>query len=190
VTADSESGVKLVMTELVRQMQRLIANSSVTPSAVRGGRNAVKGVASCAIDFLSGLNLSAFVDPASFPSLLEDRTRKLASHLPEGARYWGRARKLLNIFLREASYNYLLRQTFGLGNLGEVLEIPLDQHVANGLRRDAPGRVPRRTTIIGLKPEQSAIYQSVAREVAWEKYRTYRANLDLWYWRPEKSMHR
>ena len=105
--------------------------------------------------------------------------------LPKGSRYWGRARKCLNIFLREASYNFLLRTTYEFGNIDTLLETPLDSRVAKGLGDDADkGRLPPWKSIIALTPEQNAIYQEVAAEVAEARYGTLRANLDLWYYRP------
>ena len=174
-------------TELVQLMQRFLANASVTSSAVRQGPRAVQGVAHAAIEFLCGMDVAAIVDPEAFPKILDAQTELLKHSLPEGARYWGRARKCLNIFLREASYNALLRTTFGLGVLDALLETPLDSRVAEGLRRDGgAGRVPKWTSIIALTAEQNAIYQAVAAEVAHRLHNTHRANLDLWYWRPSR----
>jgi hypothetical protein len=171
--------------DLVKPMQRHVANASVTASAVRQGRRAVKGVARAAINFLCNLNIEAVVAPNSFSDILDAHTEQLRRSLPEGAQYWGRARKCLNIFLREASYNCLLRTTFNLGELDELLETPLDKQVAEGLKRDAGARgLPPWTTIIALKPKQNEVYQTVAADVARELYNTHRANLDLWYWRP------
>jgi hypothetical protein len=138
-----------------------------------------------AIEFLAALDIAPLVDADAFPQLLDTTTNALRLQLPSPFQFWGTARKCLNIFLREASYNALLRETFQLHILDAVLETPLDQYVASGLRRDA-GRniVPPWTTIIGLKEGDNKIYQTVAAEVAREKYDTYRANLDLWYFRP------
>jgi len=176
------------MNELTRLMQRFVANASVTASAVRQGPRAVKGVAHTAIEFLANLNIAEIVNSNSFPKLLDVQTESLRCSLPDGARYWGRARKCLNIFLREASYNFVLRKTFDLGELDALLETPLDSRVATGLKRDAGARrLPRWISIIALNPEQNAAYQAVAAEVAQNRYGTQRANLDLWYWRPLKE---
>jgi hypothetical protein len=177
----------LMSPNLVRLMQRFVANASITQSAVRQGRgHSVQGVMHAAIGFLSELDTSKFADPDSFTEALNSYTCNLKDALPDGGQYWGRARKCLNIFLREASYNFLLRTTYGLGNIDALLETPLDSRVAKGLMRDAgKGRLPRWTSIIALTPEQNATYQAVAAEVAKGKYSTLRANLDLWYYRPE-----
>ncbi|MFZ0692722.1 MAG: hypothetical protein WAN51_00975 [Alphaproteobacteria bacterium] len=165
------------------RMQSFIANGSVTASAVRG-RHGGKGVMRVAIKFLSELPVKSLVDPKFFPTLLDEETRNLQRKFPPDFQFWGTARKCLNIFLRGAFYNVLLRETYDLGTLDEVLETPLDSHVAKGLKRDAPDRaLPRWQTIIGLTPKDNALYQEVARDVARKRYHTYRVNLDLWYWR-------
>jgi hypothetical protein len=176
----------LMSPNLVRLMQRFVANASITPSAVQQGRgHSVKGVMYAAIEFLSELDIAEFAHPDSFPETLNRYTGNLKDAFPEGGRYWGRARKCLNIFLREASYNFLLRTTYGLANIDALLETPLDSRVAKGLIRDAgEGRLPRWTSIIALTSEQNVTYQAVAAQVAQVHYHTLRANLDLWYYRP------
>jgi len=131
------------------------------------------------------LDIAEFKYPDLFPKVLDCYTCQLKDALPKGSRYWGRARKCLNIFLREASYNFLLRTTYEFGNIDTLLETPLDSRVAKGLGDDADkGRLPPWKSIIALTPEQNAIYQEVAAEVAEARYGTLRANLDLWYYRP------
>jgi hypothetical protein len=167
----------------IKEMQRFVANISITPSAVRSRRGA-KGAMHTVIKFLAVLDISSLADASRFSRWLDDTTDQLLSRLPSDFQFWGTARKCVNIFLRDASYNALLRENFRLDILDPVLETPLDRWVASGLRCDAGrNRVPPWDTIIGLKPEEHAIYQAVAAEVAREKYNTYRANLDLWYFR-------
>ncbi len=167
----------------IKRMQRFVANASVTPSAVRG-RHGGKCVMHAAIEFRANLDIALLLNPAAFPNLLDEKTNELCSRLPLDFQFWGTARKCINIFLREASYTRL-REAFPLDTLEPVLETPLDRYVVDGLKRDAGrNRVPSWTTIIRLKPEDSAIYQAVATEVSREKYNTYRMNLDFWYWRP------
>jgi hypothetical protein len=176
------------MTDLVRRMQRLVANSSITPSSIRGGRQAVKGVSNAAIGFLCDLDLRELSKASEFQDVLDRETQRLLDALPLGARYWGRARKCINIFLRESTYNYLLRETFSLHKLTPLLETPLDSRVAHGLKCDAaPDRVPTWTTVIAVGSNENGVYQEIAAKVAREKYGTYRVNLDLWYWRPEDN---
>ena len=169
---------------MLKKMQWFVANVAVTPSAIRGGREAVPGVRKAAVEFLSGLDLKITGGANSFPAFLDTQTKKLTAALPERARYWGRARECLNIFLRDASYNFLLRTTYGLDRLDEELETPLDSSVIKGLKSDAASEVlPRWTTIIALRPEDNEGFQAIAERIARTKYGTHRANLDLWYLR-------
>lgn len=98
-------------------------------------------------------------------------------------KHWGAARKFLNIFLRNVVYNRYLCDEFGLEQIVPWLEIPLDSHVASGLRAERGGtRLPRWKTVIGLKPEVSRLYQDFAADVAARKG-CERVHLDLLYWR-------
>jgi len=70
-------------------------------------------------------------------------TEDLRISLPARAKYWGLARKILNMFLRDATYNHYLRNEFNLDRAETRLEIPLDSAVATGLRRRSPrGSLP------------------------------------------------
>lgn len=73
--------------ELVRKMQRIVANSSVTPSAIRGGKSAIKGVKAAATEHLCNIDLTRFADPIRFYKVLDAETAKLERALPDGARY-------------------------------------------------------------------------------------------------------
>jgi hypothetical protein len=170
----------------LKRMQRLMANAAVTPSAIRGGRKAVKGVQRAAIEFLCRVDLARAGDAASYAVFLDQATEKLRRAFPRRARHWGRARKCVNIFMRACSYNFLLRKRFKLRRLDAILETPLDRFVADGLNRDARREtLPRWRAIIHLTPEDNAAFQAAAAKIARRKYRTYRAHLDLWYWRAQ-----
>jgi len=53
----------------------------------------------------------------------------------------------------------MLRKAFRLNRLDEVLETPLDQYVAAGLKKDAEAEfLPRWTRIIAVTPKDNAIY--------------------------------
>jgi hypothetical protein len=108
-------------------------------------------------------------------------------------RYWGSARKFLNIFLRDCLYNYLLRESYKLSRWEPWLEVPLDKQVAIGLRNEFERifnvdvrldlGLPRWHTIIDLSQTDSEIYQNMAYEIA-ERKHTYPVHLDLIYWNP------
>jgi hypothetical protein len=107
----------------------------------------------------------------------------MVKKLPVGGQHWGSARKYLNIFLRDVAYNKYLYRAYKLSAIGPWLEVPLDSHVAGGLREEQGGAVlPRWTTVIGLDATTSATYQKFAFQVAKSKGFD-RVHLDLLYWR-------
>lgn len=73
--------------------------------------------------------------PSKFDLTLDELTEKLRKKMPKGARHWGAARKCLNLFFRDALYNFYLREAYGLAKFEGVLEIPLDSYVGQALRR-------------------------------------------------------
>jgi hypothetical protein len=104
---------------------------------------------------------------SAFERALDLETRRIQARLPRGARRWGVARKVLNIFLRSVVYHRHLCSTYGLERTEGWLELPLDRHVAEGLRGQHPGAgLPSWKTIKGLVPEVSAAYQEVGRSIA------------------------
>jgi len=113
---------------------------------------------------------------------LDAATARLQRALPTGARGWGTARKVLNIFLRDAAYNDFLRGRFALHRSEALLEIPLDSITAKQLRKTAKShKLPRWPGVSRLTPETSALYQDAARRVA--KHRGIeRVHLDVYWW--------
>ena len=101
---------------------------------------------------------------------------------------WGAARKFVNIFLRDATYCFWLRDAFGLASVEPVLELPLDSFTAKGLRAEPEGvDLPRWPGVIHLTPLTSTQFQHVAQRVA-ERKRLDRVHLDLEYWRREEAV--
>ena len=108
--------------------------------------------------------------------------------LPQNAQHWGSARKFFNIYVRGALYNQYLCQHFDLSALEPWLEVPLDSHVAKGLRGEPEGKgLPRWNTVIGLTRQDSDAYQAVASEVA-ERKGFARVHLDVIYWRGDHML--
>src|SRR5207247_162792 len=87
-------------------------------------------------DFLKKIDLADIgkETPSHFPQMLDVLTEKLRRHMPRGARYWGTARKCLNLFFRDALYNFYLRKEYGLEKFEKYMEIPLDSYVGKELR--------------------------------------------------------
>jgi hypothetical protein len=161
-----------------------IAKSVIGPSSARGLLS--KGTIQSVRDFLRGLDTREFTKRGQFSGTLDLETRSLAAKVPTS---WGAARKFLNLYLREITYNFFLREKYHLERVEHLLEVPLDSNVAKGLQGEKEGvRLPRWPGVIHLTPDTSAQYQSVAVAVAARK-RTCRVHLDLLYWRPEEKNH-
>lgn len=82
-------------------------------------------------------------------------------------------------------YNRFLCDEFKLTRIEPWLELPLDSHVAKGLKRESGGAtLPRWKTVIGLDAKTNRLYQEFASGVAKSKG-VARIHLDLYYWRGE-----
>jgi N-glycosylase/DNA lyase len=120
-------------------------------------------------------------DPAHFQDTLNDLTAKLRRRLSPESRHWGVARKCLNLFFRDALYNYYLRNAYGLKKFEPYMEIPLDSNVGRRLRKEDRS-LPAWRTVKGLTPELSARFQKAAAQIA-KRDDTCRVHLDVKYWR-------
>ncbi len=142
--------------EILDLLHRRIAGTSVGASTARG--MGPKGTIPAARAYLAGLQLSRFSveSEKEFRAVLNRTTRTYVKRLPKGAQYWGPARKFMNIFLRGVVYNKYLCAAYQLSQIEPWLEVPLDSHVAKGLRQEDGGKVlPRWKTVIGLDVECS-----------------------------------
>ncbi len=148
-----------------------------------------KGTIKHARNFLIKLQLKDFktANKTTFHYQLDSKTKALVSSLPKGGQYWGSARKFINIFLRGIVYNRFLCEKLGLQQIEPWLELPLDSHVAKGLRgEDNEKRLPPWKTVIGLKQKDSEKYQQFAEIVATRRG-IHRVHLDLYYWRANEQ---
>jgi hypothetical protein len=171
--------------ELINALRRREASTSVGPSTARN--MGPKGTIRAAREYLASLKLEHFAKKTEreFQAVLDRATSQFLRHLPRGARHWGAARKFLNIFLRGAVYNRFLCERYDLYRIERWLELPLDSHVANGLRREKGGHeLPRWKTVIGLDKDMNQQYQEFAARVA-RRRKTYRVHLDVLYWRSD-----
>ena len=169
--------------KFMRALHRRTASTSVGPSTARG--MGPKGTIFAARDYLANLDLKIFNKQTEndFLKSLNEVTQSFLKKLPSGAQNWGAARKFLNIFLRGIIYNRFLCEKYDLYHIEPWLELPLDSHVANGLRSEQGGRsLPRWKTVIGLDNKTSQQYQNFASEVA-KKEGVSRVHLDLIYYR-------
>ena len=158
-----------------------IAKSVIGPSSARGLLR--KGTIQSVRDFLRDLEIRQFTKRGEFSTSLDQQTHALAAKAPAS---WGAARKFLNLYLREITYSFFLREKYHLERVEHLLEVPLDSNVEVALQQEKEGaRLPRWRGVIHLTPDASAQYQSVAGAVA-ARQRTCRVHLDLLYWRPEQ----
>lgn len=126
--------------DLINTIQHYVAITSVGASTVRGSP---KGTVDISRKFLSTLSLNLFGVKTKriFYERLDNETERLKKLFPPGRRHWALARKLLNIFLHNAFYNYYLRNCYNLKASEQFFEVPIDSVVAKALR----GKFPRGT---------------------------------------------
>ena len=170
---------------LTDSIQRYVAISSIGTSTVRG---CPSGTLDAARNFLVTIKLRQLGvnQERLFQQRLDRLTKDLRSSLPPKAKYWGLARKILNMFLRDAFYNFYLRRQFGLGRAEPFLEIPLDSAVAKGLRRGTSrGSLPGWPDLKHLKPVDHAMFQQRALKLARQR-KTARVHLDTVLWVQER----
>jgi len=166
----------------VEAVQARAARIAVSASATRGQR--APGLVAAGREFCVQLDLSRFAvgRNAVFMSRLDGATGDLKAVLPHPGRSWGMARKLLNIFLRDALYSVHLAELYGLASAEAFLEVPLDSITAKQLRRVAPrGALPTWPGVKHLSPGISARYQQVAQREA-ERMGVARVHLDTFWW--------
>ena len=169
--------------EILNLLHRRVASTSVGPSTAR--RMGPKGTVQAARDYLAELNLDRFSvrSEIEFREVLNRTTRAYVKKLPSGAQHWGPARKFINIFLRDVLYNKYLCTAYKLSAIEPWLEVPLDSHVAKGLRGENGGTsLPRWRTVIGLNARTNTRHQQFASSVA-AGMGIHRIHLDILYWR-------
>lgn len=179
--------------ELNKKLHRRIAQISVGPSAIRN--QGAKGIiAICRDYFENTIDLEEFRNELvsdNFKTYLDIQTKNLVKLFPDGGKSWGAARKGLNLFFREVSYNFYLANyleiPFDLKKNGKVLsqlEVPLDKDVALCLMKLFPD-LPKWQSIKNLTPSESNQYQAKAKHYA-EKLKIPRIHLDLEFWRKDR----
>ena len=166
----------------VDAVQARVARIAISASAARGQK--APGLVLAARDFCARVDLSGFSTNrnAKFASHLEATTLSLKNELPRAGRHWGVARKLLNIFLRDALYTFYLREWYGLVAAEEFFEVPLDS-ISSGEIRKLVGRgvLPKWPGVKHVSPAISAEYQGVAQAEA-DRRGIARVHLDTFWW--------
>jgi hypothetical protein len=172
---------RLSSPELIKALQVRAARIAIGPSSMRGRGGG--GVVQAGRLFLNDLSLTGFgtSDPKKFISTLDKATLGLKDAFPKSSRYWGLARKGLNIFLRDCLYTVYLRDIYSLGLAEAFFEVPLDSLSGRALHKAAADRLPRWHTVRALTPDLSDEYQDVASELADSKGIA-RVHLDVFWW--------
>jgi hypothetical protein len=168
--------------EFINAVQVRAARVAVGPSAVRG--QGAPGIAQAARSYLATMPLAPFgiSDSACFTERLEHATKKLAATLPSRGRSWGVARKLLNIFLRDAFYTVYLRDYYKLDRAEALFEMPLDSITVRSLKAELPrGQLSRWPGVKHLKFQTSEEYQKAAAVIA-SDWVLARVHLDTYWW--------
>lgn len=168
--------------DMVAAHQARVARIAVGASAARnqGGT----GVVEAARRHFAALDLGAFsaAEPEIYRLRLDEATDHLQRALPGPASSWGLARKLLNIFIRDASYHVVLNAEYELGRARAHMELPLDSLTAAALKKELPPRtLPLWPGVKNLERTLSDRFQQEALEVAQTK-RLFRVDLDVLWW--------
>jgi len=166
-------------TKFLRAVQMRNARIAASLTATR---RSGPGTMHSAREFFCTIDLARFgADKKSaFRKELDAATEALRRALPKDN--WGLARKLMNIFLRDALYTTYLCEHFGLKVAEKFLEIPLDSITSKHLRKRAGrGVLPAWKGVKHLNSEASEKYQKFAGEHA-ENRGIARVHLDTYWW--------
>jgi hypothetical protein len=153
--------------QFTQTIQVRTARIAASASAARGQRT--PGLVAAARKYFETLPLRQFgvSRPRLFKKRLDRATLELMRTFPKKGRSWGVARKLLNIFLRDAFYTTYLCDAHHLGSAEHNYELPLDSITARRLRLEASqNAIPRWHGVKHLTPEMSDIFQAAAAAVA------------------------
>lgn len=180
---------------MLESLQFRLGRTAVGPSTAR--RMGPPGTIAIARSFLQEFDIISFQAKSrsrkNYLNQLNHATFELAQRLPyqknsksvtNGCR-WGSARKFINIFLRNCAYNKYICEKYRLEKLEPWMEVPLDSHVARGLKQDFDGKLPRWINIIDLTPDVSTTWQNAAQIIA-DRKGIYRVHLDVLYWNGNK----
>ena len=161
--------------------QKRIARIATVPSVARN--QGAPGVLGSARHYLETLHCGrlAASSAQSYLAALDAVTDELMAVLPQGGRSWGIARKIVNIFIREALYNTYLTNHHQLGSSERFMEVPLDSFSARGIKSHYPRRLPVWPGMKGLQRPLSDLLQEHAAEIG-EAKDVARIHLDALWW--------
>ena len=168
--------------DFIDAVQTRCARVAVSASATRGQKT--EGLVAKAREHLAHVPLGTFgtSNAAAFRSRLDRATDDLVDAVPGGRLRWGVARKLLNIFLRDALYTAYLRDRFHLDRAEALFELPLDSITARRLRKGyRRGELPCWRGVRHLRPADSDEFQRAATDAA-TQCSVARVHLDAFWW--------
>lgn len=166
----------------IANLRRRTAELSVGASTVRGAGAA--GTVAAARRALARIPLEEFAvsSKTKFVRALDRQTLQVKASLPNRARHWGVARKVLNIFMRSCVYNRPLARAYAIAHLEPWLELPLDSQVARGLSTCSAVPVPMWRTVKGLSEGENRTYQEAAIALA-RRRSVHPIHLEACWWR-------
>ena len=175
--------------EFIQYVKIQTAELSIGPSTLRN--QGKSGLIQKTREYLKQLALENYglVDSQEeFCELLDKHTEDLIENLKDKFLNWGAARKAINIFLRNATYNRFLCQQYGLERIEEWLEVPIDKSVATGLINSSQLGVslPKWRGIKWLTPQENDSFQQAAQALA-DLEGINKIYVDLFYWRNKKA---
>ena len=174
--------------EFERKLQSFIANASIGASTTR--RLIPKRSIGDVRRFLKTEikpEIFANVTAKNFGSKLDRLTKKLQTCSSRGYIRWGPARKFINLYLRDLSYNYRLRRVYRFSQFENFLELPIDSNVAVWLEAKGAEGLPRWPGVKHLGKSKHIKFQECADAIA-EKCKISKVHLDLDAWRNEEVL--
>ena len=173
----------------ITAIKNRIAEISVGSSSIRN--QGAPGLIKISRSFFKKIDLKKFrrkVQTTEYTAYLDNLTLELLKEFPKKGRQWGAARKGLNLFFREVSYNHYLAHYLDISSsynenlvILKNLEVPLDKDVATGLI-ECCDDLPKWKSIKSLTQEVHTSFQNKAKQYA-EETNTISVHLDLTFWR-------
>jgi hypothetical protein len=164
---------------LVDLVLKWLPYSATGPSTLRGYETGTLKALREELAKITASDLRGFAtsDEQAFRDRLDFHTQPLQKISKNVS--WGAARKVLNIYLRNAVYNHYVREALSLHLCEPFLEVPLDRLVGTALRKDPHGAdLPVWKTLGDIQSQQNDEFQAVALKIADEK-NLRRIHLDL-----------
>src|SRR5258708_6911440 len=157
----------MTQAEFRRIVKSRAARIAVGASTVRNSGSA--GTVAAARAHLRSLDLRPLGTGrcSAFIPALDSESERLREALPSGARHWGIARKVLNIFVRDCFYTTYLADHFNLVGAEQLFELPLDEITYRNLKKSLErGVLPKWPGVRGVTPALNTRAQEAALRVA------------------------